>query len=72
MPEKSIDLSASFRGTFFQLQKSGEYDCAFVVHVGCPATCRLRFELHGEEVEVFTEATQEIINEYFPPSETTT
>jgi hypothetical protein len=61
MPEKSIDLSGSFRDSKFVLQKDGEYDDAYIVRVECLTGLRVGFDLRGKRLDEFIESLHDML-----------
>jgi len=59
--EKSIDLSSSFPGSNFQLEKDGEFDDSYVVRVSSPSGLRLQFDIRGDLLESLVERLRELI-----------
>jgi hypothetical protein len=65
MPEKSVDLSSSFRNTTLKFQKLGSSDCAYLVRAAA-AEISLCFEMWDELLEAFANGLQGIIDDYYP------
>ena len=65
MPEKSIDLSTSFKDTAFKFQKLGSSDCYYLLKVAS-GSLWLSFRMEDELLVAFADGLQEIIDNYCP------
>ena len=60
MPEKTIDLSASFPESTFVIEKDGEFNDSYVFRVASPAGLCLQFDIRGELLETLVEVLRDI------------
>jgi len=64
MPEKSIDLSASFRDTRIVLLKNGEYDSSYVLRIAPSSSLALIFDISDERLDALLDSLKDIIDDY--------
>jgi len=67
MPEKSVELSPSFRNTRIELEKDGEFDDSYVLRIRPSSDVHFIFPLVGLELDAFVACMQEIIDDYCDP-----
>lgn len=64
IPEKSVDLSASFPGTAACLEKDGEYDDSYVFRITPSTACCLIFQIRGDRLEALLESIQDVVDDW--------
>ena len=71
MPEKSVDLSSSFRDTKGLLLKGGEYDSSYILRIAPSASFSMIFDICDEQLDALLGSLQEIIDDYGDTSKRT-
>ncbi len=64
MPEKSVDLSSSFRDTKVVLVKDGEYDSTYVLRIEPSTSCSMLFKIYDDQLDALLGRIQNIIDDH--------
>jgi hypothetical protein len=64
MPEKSVDLSSSFRDAKVVLLKDGEGDSIYILRIAPSTSCSMTFHIYDDQLDALLGGIQNIIDEY--------
>ena len=67
MPEKSVELSSSFRDTKVVLLKDGEYDSTYILRIAPSTSCSMIYKIYDNQLDVLLGSIQNIIDDYCDP-----
>lgn len=64
MPEKSIDLSSSFRDTKVVVLKDGEGDSTYVLRIAPSASCSIICDIYDDQLDALLGSMRNIIDDH--------